>query len=96
MRRSMASFALVVLGLALPAMAPDEKVVSGTIGESDRNGMYIVLKSGAQLYAPLDLSGIVRTELKPGRPIKAYYRPVDGRNVVNLMFTLGVHPGGGG
>jgi hypothetical protein len=38
----------------------------------------------------------VRTELKWGRAIKAYYRTIDGRNVVTLMFTLGMHPGGGG
>jgi hypothetical protein len=37
-----------------------------------------------------------KTDLKPGRPIEAYYKKEGGRNVVTLMFTQGVHPGGGG
>jgi hypothetical protein len=91
-----AALALVVTVLVVSVAAQEEKVVSGTIAQSDPTGSYLRLHDGTELYVPPDLPGVVRTELKPGRPIKAYYRPLDGRNVVTLMFTLGLHPGGGG
>jgi hypothetical protein len=96
MRRTLAALALVVAATAAPASGEDEKVVSGTIIRSDPTGTYLVLSNGTELYVPPDLPHVVRTELKWGRAIKAYYRTIDGRNVVTLMFTLGMHPGGGG
>ncbi len=71
-------------------------VVNGVIVQSDPTGTYLVLNNGTELFVPPGLPLVVRTDLKWGRPIKAYYRTVEGRNVVTLLFTLGLHPGGGG
>lgn len=96
MRRILPALALILAATVVPAAGEEEKVVEGIIAQSDPTGTYLVLKSGIELYVPPDLPGVVRTELRWGRPIKAYYKTVDGRNVVTLMFTVGVHPGGGG
>jgi hypothetical protein len=95
-RRTLTALAFVSAATVVPAWGQEEKVVNGVIMQSDPTGTYLVLNNWTELYVPLDLPHVVRTELKWGRPIKAYYKTVDGRNVVTLMFTLGVHPGGGG
>ncbi len=96
MRRTLPALALILAATVIPASGEEEKVVDGIIAQSDPTGTYLVLKGGTELYVPLGLPCVVRTDLKWGRPIKAYYKMIDGRNVVTLMFTLGVHPGGGG
>lgn len=97
MRRTLAALALIAFTTAaMPAAGEDETVVNGVIRQSDPTGTYLVLHDGTELYVPPGLPHVVRTDLRLGRPIKAYYKTVDGRNVVTLMFTPGVHPGGGG
>jgi hypothetical protein len=95
-RRSLFALALIFAATTVPAAGEDENVVNGVIAQSDPTGTYLVLNNGTELFVPPGLPLVVRTELKWGRTIKAYYRTVDGRNVVTLLFTLGIHPGGGG
>jgi hypothetical protein len=95
--------------LSLPTAAPaklfsrveregqaSESVARGVIVWSNREGTELVLGNGLRLTVPVSLPGIIHTDLKPGRPIEAYYKKEGGKNVVTLMFTQGVHPGGGG
>jgi hypothetical protein len=94
--------------MSLPTAAPaklfssvdragqQESVARGVIVWSNREGTELVLGNGLRLTVPVSLPGIIHTDLKPGRPIEAYYKKEGGRNVVTLMFTQGVHPGGGG
>lgn len=73
-----------------------EPVAEGIIVWSNREGTQLILGSGLHLIVPVSLPGVVHTELKPGRPIKAYYKKEGSENVVTLMFVRGVHPGSGG
>jgi hypothetical protein len=70
-RRTLAAFALVFAATVVPASGQEEQVVNGIITQSDPTGTYLLLNDGTELYVPLDLPHVVRTELKWGRPIKA-------------------------
>ena len=73
-----------------------ESVAEGVIDWSNREGTELVLSNGTHLTVPLSVPGVVHTQLKHGRPIKAYYKKNGAENVVTLMFVGGVHPGSGG
>jgi hypothetical protein len=78
------------------AVQKPESVAEGTIAWSNREGTELVLSNGTHLTVPLTVPDVVHTNLKHGRPIKAYYEKHGAENVVTMMYVGGVHPGGGG
>ncbi|HEV8437476.1 MAG TPA: hypothetical protein VGT40_05230 [Methylomirabilota bacterium] len=73
-----------------------ESVIQGAVAWANREGTELVLDNGTHLTVPLSVKNVVHTDLKHGRPIKAWYEKRDGQNVVTAMFVSAITPGGGG
>ncbi len=80
----------------MKTMRGADSVIEGTIRSSDVRGVELVLTNGKTLTVPLTVKGVLHTDLKPPRPVKAWVRNEEGKNVVDTMFVLAIHPGGGG